>query len=191
MKNKFKVFLKNISGRYGRKAGRFFRIACAVLNFQESIAFTFTDRKLDFATRALKNAKKVNPLFKKLKDGNFLGLQGWRLRDAEVVSGFPKLSLDEIETITCGPYQVAIALRYIKYHMKDGRFKIRLHEKFPNIIRCQLPSRMESTEKRSAFVEFDWRKKGPAAVTGYYCMCKSGPRTSGSCGHVAAVSHLY
>lgn len=182
--------MKNIHGGYGKKAGRFFKIACAVLNFQESVAYACTSRHLTFATRALSNSKKDNELFRKLQNRKLLGLTGWSLKDSSLVEGFPSLTMEQLEEIGCGTYQAEIAARYISFHIRNGRFKVRLNSDLPNVVRCQLPSRMESTEKRSAFVEFDKRKTGPSGITGSYCMCRAGARTSGICGHVAAVSYF-
>lgn len=109
----------------------------------------------------------------------------------------PKLSLDDLKSITQGTYQISQAKSYCQMHLKanDNRFKTNLlsaeqcrqffsslitnHRQDPRLILVKLPSRFVSQKCHKTYVLVDLNGNGREKIIAYCCSCKNGLRTVG------------
>ena len=119
--------------------------------------------------------------------------QGWKKSTIETLKSlwfFPKFSIDDIRKWNCGPYQLVLALKYIK-HSND--FSIWVNDKCPNTIKVKgVLSRYSRNDKqkksRTIYIRFL-----PGVDVGLddeilsWCTCYNGQRTVGGCAHVIAI----
>ena len=97
-----------------------------------------------------------------------------------------------------GVYQVKLARSYVQDKIRrDGEyeFQILIHE--PGLLRARIFSRFTNSAKYQIFIAYkeptgedsaeDLEEIDLDPILGWYCQCKSGARTLGSCAHVASV----
>lgn len=117
---------------------------------------------------------------------------------------FPSLSKDDLKQFGFGSYQLKEARHYFSEHIKnseDSAFKCLwcpheiLYSKFaciidqenmrqPMLILTTLASRFRSQKSYISLILADESKNGLESIIAYYCQCKHGLRTVGSCSHV-------
>lgn len=185
--------MNNVHLRYGEKIPRFFRIVCAIMNCFYSTGFTESQRNIEFAIQArLRSAHEKNQFQEYLEENDFVRLsRRWKRADCSLVNDFPKLSLNDIEKITLGTFQIRIAKKYICEHLdKAGRFEIWIAEGQEGFVRAQIHSRFSSTKHHHVFIKYDSTVHTVDSISGYYCTCKAGSRVVGCCSHVATVRYF-
>lgn len=177
-------------GGYSGKVERFFGIACALLNFISPVAVTDNEKHIQYAKSAAENVGKENVLQHWLEENKLIrSTVSWRRASSDIVKDFPRVeSLEELQDISGGFYNVLQARRYIKEHQNDdGDFEIRLHKDHDFLIRAQIHSRFSSSAIHSCWVEYNPEKSSNESIVGYYCTCRSGARWVTSCSHITAV----
>jgi len=104
------------------------------------------------------------------------------------IPDFPHLTLEYLRDLTVGTYQLHLAPSYIQ----DARQRERPNEihldqenNLENLIRIRLFSRFRNATKYQLWIEYNNN-----TILGYYCTCKSGARTVGTCAHVASITWL-
>lgn len=119
---------------------------------------------------------------------------------------FPKLTLDDLYSVSLGPYQINNAASYYAQHLKDDIFlvqKFELNRRYrisaldyasfginisdPILVKAYMKSRFRSTKNHHIFVLVDKSKIGRNAITEYFCTCETGSRTVGCCSHVMTI----
>lgn len=189
IKNVFPFFKHTIEGTYVPKIMRFNRIACAIMNAY----FPPLYNNKDFHNIISEVCASEIPQTNELKDEIVkLGLKRmttrWERASATSVTGFPQLSMEDLQRITLGSYQIKIAERYIVNHLKDNSdFGIFIHREKEDIIRARIQSRFSRSKTHDAWVKFEENGSGWEAVKGLYCTCKVGERTLGCCSHLTSV----
>lgn len=115
---------------------------------------------------------------------------------------FPKLSLEDLELVGLGTYILRIAKSYYFHHLKSNNNLFNVFKCPDDIFRqyfseflgtaelilVKMNSRFQSTKSYYTFVLFDPAATGPNAVLEYYCDCKCGSRTVGTCAHIICVT---
>ena len=100
---------------------------------------------------------------------------------------FPEVSLQMMQILTCGIYQVKQAERYIHEHLSEsGDYEVWVSQLEENLIRCQIKSRHKSQVKYHCFIRYDL-SNDLQPIVDYYCTCPTGARTVGMCAHTASV----
>lgn len=121
-----------------------------------------------------KNLERVTTQFEKL--------------NAEELSEFPRLEIEDLKYLTLGSYQLKQSLGYYSEHIsKHGVFLVEKHKEISGLIRCKLQSRHSNRSTYTAFVKYESSAEGRESITGYTCQCKNGLRTVGMCSHVTTI----
>lgn len=189
LKRKFKLLREVVPGGYLAKVESFFKIACAITNRFCPPLYTDTPKNLMYAEKALTLMSSSNAMQARVEDERLdRNTKAWRKLDGQSAPDFPRLSLEDLEGITFGPYQIKLAKRYTKLHVqKKGQFEILLNTEVPGVIRARLESRFSSNKDHQLWVEYDPNITGIDSITGFFCRCKQGARVVGCCAHICCV----
>ncbi|XP_035706652.1 uncharacterized protein LOC118435202 [Folsomia candida] len=189
LKIKFKFFSDVIPGSYLPKLRRFFRIAMAMINCFCPPLMEDTERHQQIALDALARSKVDNEMKKRVaRDKLDRNTEKWSTASSSGVQGFPILSVQDLEKLTLGVYQVSLAKEYTKKHLsEDSEFNIQLNTEVSGVLRAKLASRFTSGKNHQLWIQFDANLQSHNAITGYYCDCWQGARTVGMCAHVTCV----
>lgn len=190
LKIKYKFFADVIPGSYLPKLRRFFRIAVALINCYCPPLIHYTERNQEIALQALARSEVDNNMQKRVSREKLdAKTEAWKTASSDVIKDFPTLSVQDLEMLTLGVYQLSLAKEYTKKHMnEDSEFEIQLNSETSGVLRAKLNSRFTSGKKNQLWVEYDPQLAGHQAITGYYCTCWQGARTVGMCSHVTCVS---
>jgi len=123
------------------------------------------------------------------KNARWVHLHEGQLRD------FPRLTIEYLRDLTVGIFQVRLARSYIQDKMqRDAQEEFQLDSLFdePGFIRVRVFSRFRNATKHQIFIAYNMRDEDDVddereVILGYYCTCRSGARTVGTCAHVASV----
>lgn len=99
----------------------------------------------------------------------------------ESVSDFPELSETILRILTLGTYQLKLSSSYVQEYL-SGDCDFHLHKEIPGLLRVKLQSRHVSSKSYLVWIKYD-----EDHVIAWYCKCRAGARTVGTCSHVAAV----
>lgn len=110
-------------------------------------------------------------------------------RSMGMTIGFPRLTIFNIYCFTLGRYQIKQAAAYIRDSFKEKRTPIFISEVSTRsrMAKAQLGSAHKRREKYWVYIQFIEDGPFPQGIEAYYCRCPAGARTSGTCGHVAAL----
>ena len=105
---------------------------------------------------------------------------------------FPILSLEDLECITLGNYQLKMAQSYVAEHIANtGRYEFQVctDERIQviSLLRANIQSRHKKGTSYKAYIQYEPNESGYDAITGYCCRYKVGSRTVGTCSHVASI----
>ncbi|KAL4231065.1 hypothetical protein ACF0H5_008648 [Mactra antiquata] len=96
---------------------------------------------------------------------------------------FPNLDNTMLEILTLGTYQVKLSKSYMQEYIdSEAECRIQILKETQDLVRVHLQSRHVSSKSYFVWIKFD-----SDAVKAWYCQCRSGARTVGTCSHVAAV----
>lgn len=112
------------------------------------------------------------------------------LDDPGCVREFPRITEEDIETtITLGTYQLKQARHYSEEHInQEGLFEVFVHRAAPDLIRARLQSRFRTDKQYFVWIQFIASTRSTAGkITGWYCQCRAGMRTTGCCAHSATI----
>lgn len=112
---------------------------------------------------------------------------------------FPILNLDDIRDLTVGTYQLKLAPSYVQDNVQEDndrvfQFDERIIEE--GFVRFRMYSRFRRNTVYQQWIAYrfdgeddedDEENHGENPILGYYCTCKCGARTLGSCSHIAAL----
>lgn len=118
--------------------------------------------------------------------------------DAGQLDDFPLLTIDYLRQLTYGVYQVELAAAYIQdtCQREDDELQVevlnvegwRFRLPQAGFIRARIWSRFRNQTRYQIFVEYVPRGNvADEPVTGYYCTCRTGARTLGTCAHVTSL----
>jgi hypothetical protein len=105
------------------------------------------------------------------------------------ITDFPKLNINEIrDHITLGSYQLKQSLTYINnlksIEKYNGKIVIDPNQ---TLIRTQIKSRHSNSKTYNTYIAYKPNINSPKAIDSWFCTCKSGKRTVGTCSHIATV----
>lgn len=184
--------LHHIMSGYLEKLPMFFRIGCALINCFCPPLSNNSPKNDRIAERALELVNKENELQKRVEDEKMdRRTKSWKKASIEECPNFPRLSVEDLESITLGVYQIGLAKRYATLHMSNSPvFEIKVNSEFPNIVRAKIESRFTAKKAHDLWIQYssELGVEGADAITGFYCKCKQGARTLGCCAHICTVS---
>jgi hypothetical protein len=201
IKSIFKFFRDTIHIHHVPNLRDFFRIACAIINrFHPTIRMQGANAQL--AREMLDRAKEPNIVMARVDQFNLRNRNAeWIHLNEEHLPGFPRLTLDYLRDITCGTYQVKLAPSYVQDKIaREANEHFEYDELIdePGFLRVRVFSRHKNATKYQLWIAYnnamfnrlvgeenDMADENP--ILGYYCTCKAGARTLGTCAHVASV----
>lgn len=115
--------------------------------------------------------------------------------DAEELQDFPVLTLEYLKTLTVGIYQIELAPSYIQDKLQREDHEIfevemmrdvnRLPE--PGFLRARIFSRFRNRIMHQLWIAYQPNANVDAnPIAGYYCTCRTGARTLGTCVHITS-----
>lgn len=109
---------------------------------------------------------------------------------------FPELTIEYLENLTVGCYQIGLAPSYIQDKLQRENnevFPVEVHADEnrlpePGLLRARIYFRFRNQARHQLRVQYvvNGRVDG-RPITGYYCTCKCGSPTLGMCAHVTSV----
>lgn len=192
-KSIFKFFQGAISTTHAAKLREFYLIAGALINkFHPLIRVPGT---LELAIQMLNDSEEVNIVQARVEAENLRTRNGrWIRLNHRHVPRFPRLDLEYLKTLT-GTYHIYLAASYIQDTIQrnegeENTLDIDESIEEQNFLRFRIFSRFRNATKHMLWVVFretdDDNVEDPP-ILGYYCTCRSGARTLGTCAHVASV----
>lgn len=164
--------------------GDFVRIVCAVSNKYMKPINATKDSEEDILTanRMLDRVSKTNEL-QQLVEENHLERRSakWASVDECQIRDFPQLDDTMLRLLTLGTYQLKMSSSYIQEYV-GGDCSIQLFKENDGFLRVRLQSRHISSKSYLVWLQYD-----SDHVQAYYCKCRAGARTVGTCSHVAAI----
>lgn len=202
IKSVFNFFEKIIPMHHAINIGDFYRIAGAILNkYREPILMEGANAEL--AQIMLEKSQTPNVLQARVEIDNLHTRNArWVHLIENHIPLFPRLNLDYLKELTVGIYQVNLAPAYVqdKLQREDSeRFEYDELGNEPGLIRVRIYSRFRNATKYQLWIAYHIDDdviqqaneqdlvEDNEPILGYYCTCKTGARTLGSCAHVASV----
>lgn len=194
VKSIFKFFNNVIPFHHATNLRDFYLIAGAILNkYREPILMQ--GATADLARVMLERARAPNHLQIRVEAENLARRNAiWSRLNHNHILDFPPLTLDYLRDLTIGIYQIKLSSSYIQdkmlrdqseilevdeHRVEVGLLRIRIYSRFRNATRYELwiqynPANNENQENDNE------------PILGYYCTCKTGARTLGTCAHIAS-----
>lgn len=195
LKSIFKFFAGAISVVHAVNIKEFLQIAAAIINkYKETI--NMRDADADLANELLERATQVNVMQARVEvEGLVARRARWIGLNHNHFPGFPRLTLDYLRELTVGVYQVRLSPAYIqdkilRQNAQEIEFDGRLQE--PGFLRARAFSRYSGANRYQIFIAFvdniqEEENNEDDLILSYYCTCKAGARTLGTCAHVASI----
>ena len=116
--------------------------------------------------------------------------------DADQLDDFPILTIEYLQELTAGIYQIEFAPSYIQDKLQreeNDEFQVemlrdenRIPE--PGFLRARIWSRFRNATRYQLWIEYlPIANVDNEPIRGYYCTCKTGARTLGTCVHITSV----
>jgi len=205
IKSIFKFFYQMMQIQHIPNLGDFFRIAGAIINKYHP-PILMHEVNAEMARQLLEKAREPNVVqaiveVDNLKNRN---IHRWVQLDARHLLDFPVLTLDFLKDLTIGIYQVKLASSYVQnklYREADDIIEVEMLKDEdqlpqPGFLRTRVFSRFRNATKYQTWIAYqadnDVDDQDDAVhenniIKGYYCTCRSGARTIGTCAHVSSV----
>jgi hypothetical protein len=186
----FPFFYETISAGYFRKLNRFLRIALSIQNAFFGPLFTETEEHVRMAEAIAEGDVETNPLQELVEEDRLATVRlPWIRADEDCCLEFPELTMDDLEAMTLGKYQLRMGAQYNIGHIETRNgYIFDIHKDMLGLIRVRMRSRFSKSQTHLLWIQFREFSNGREAVLGWYCKCQSGARTVGCCSHIAAVS---
>ncbi|KAJ8672725.1 hypothetical protein QAD02_003985 [Eretmocerus hayati] len=100
---------------------------------------------------------------------------------------FPILTVEDLRQITAGVYQVNLAPAYIQDKLirdQNEVFEFDTLIDEPGLLRVRIWSRYSNATRHQLWIAYGYDDED---ILAYYCTCRAGARTLGTCAHVASV----
>ena len=97
------------------------------------------------------------------------------------MNDFPKLDDITLRLLTLGAYQLKWSTSYIQEYI-GGDCDIQLFQESEGLLRVRLQSRHISCKSYFVWIQYD-----SSNIKAWYCKCRAGAGTVGTCSHVSAI----
>ncbi|CAF4809681.1 unnamed protein product [Rotaria magnacalcarata] len=142
--------------------GDLFSIVCALTNAYRPLFVrdvSNDDKIADTMLSLLTESNKLKDYVDKLKNKSEKTLKWLHIDAHNAVQDFPILSLDKLNDITLGCFQIKQAKRYTMEHLsKNGSFFVQLAKQKKNILKAQLQSRHRSGVLYNLYIQYSNNK---------------------------------
>lgn len=202
IKSIFKFLEKTVQIQHVPNLKDFYKIAGAIINrYHPLIVMEAADEVL--AHQFLEKAQEPNVVQALVEAENLhtRNAQRWMSLTANQLHDFPILELNLLKDLTTGTYQIKLAPSYIQDKVlgdEDEEFQIEMLRDenrlpTPGFMRVRVYSRFKNATRHQLWISYiptddeDEHDDDFTPINGYYCTCKSGARTLGTCAHVASI----
>ncbi|XP_058801453.1 uncharacterized protein LOC131670101 [Phymastichus coffea] len=207
LKSLFKFFANVIPTSHIPNLTDFLRIAGAIINKYHRIIM-MPDANVELAEQMLNKVNELNLVQARVEVEGLQRRRGrWDNLTAMHVPLFPNLTLEYLRGLTYGTYQVGLAPSYVQDSSlraeleneeeigeDEQTFEIDRNTNEPGFMRIRISSRFRNATKHQVWIAFneEYNQEQDVAnegepIFGYYCTCKAGARTLGTCAHVATI----
>lgn len=172
--------------------GDFIRIICAMCNkFRPPLA-SMEPESEELAIQMLERVTLPNAVKELVEEHNLLKRRTpyQKVNSAdEILSDFPRISMEDLRSITMGVYQIKQCISYSKEHVDDeGIYDLMICKDIPNLLQVKIQSRHSKNSQHTLWIKYSLEDTSThCSVSGWYCTCKVGARVVGCCAHVASV----
>jgi hypothetical protein len=190
VKSRFKMFDHKIQNTYLPQLDVLFRIACSIHNHFGTRIREFPKNSDEIIARLHKNMGLSNTLQQYILDAK-LRLKNvcWKDVNEDELAGFPQLTEEDVEIIMLGSFQAKIAKHYTHQQINsDAGYKFSIHKDRVDLFRAKVAARFNKKMVHQVWIEVQDAQEPVNQIKSYFCTCKTGSRTVGSCAHVASVS---
>lgn len=198
IKSMFKSFQITIPISHVPHLGEFYKIGGAIINrYREPILMEEANAAL--AQQLLRKSRMPNILQRRVEAEDLHRRNArWIRLNENHAPQFPRLDIDYLKELTVGVYQVNLAPAYIQDKLQREatevfEFDELSDERDDGLIRVRIYSRFRNATKYQLWISYRTENLGDDdndnedPIIAYYCTCKSGARTLGSCAHTASV----
>lgn len=193
IKTIFKFFQHVFNIQNALHIGDYYRIVGAIINKYHPL-LEMRNATVELAREMLQRARVANVVQARLDVENILRRPTQWIQLRHQVPEFPRLTIDDLQDLTYGVFQVNLANSYIQdktLRERNDELQFDQHLNEANLIRIQIYSKLRRATKHQLLVSYipedQIEEDDEEVITGYYCTCQSGARTLGTCAHVASV----
>jgi hypothetical protein len=163
--------------------GDYVRIICATCNKYLSPLNATKDLMDDtlVAERMRDKIQNVNHLQSYVQENELYKRNISKWQAVQEIDNFPSIDDFTLSLLTLGTYQMKLCQSYAQEYL-DGDCDILVYKESKDLLRVRLQSRHVSSKSYFVWIQYD-----SDHVKAWYCQCKAGARTVGTCSHVAAV----
>ena len=187
VKSMFKIFRDTFPNSLVPRLAQFLRVACAFINRYHPTIQPENDTP-ELAQQMLQRSRQPNALQHRIENEGIFRRHGvWEAINQHELPNFPILNLDYLRDLTFGTFLMKMAPSYVHDNIQefgDVIFEKDIQLNIPNILRLRIKSRHRNAVKYQLAIEYNGEND---PISGYYCTCRSGARTLGTCCHVASV----
>ncbi|KYQ53566.1 hypothetical protein ALC60_00093, partial [Trachymyrmex zeteki] len=205
----FKFLQQTVPMHHVPNIGDFCKIAGAIINRYHP-TIHMEGANVERANRMLEKAREPNVVQALVEVQNLRtrNAQRWVPINEGQLIDFPMLDIEYLKNLTVGVYQIKLAPSYIQDNVQrnnDEQFQIdmlrdanRLPQ--PGLLRVRVYSRFRNATKYQLWISYKSIDDNEiddgmdenideelSPILGYYCTCKSGTRTLGTCAHICSV----
>lgn len=185
-KSIFKFFDHRISTTHAVHLKNHLLICAGILN-RYFPPITMNGANAELAQEILQRANQPNAMKDRVENQQLQQRRGrWVPLNHEHIPNFPELSLEYLRDLTVGTYHINLAASYIQdTRQRERQTEVHVDDNnnIENVIRVRIYSRFRNATKYQLWIQYD-----NVEILAYYCTCKSGARTVGTCAHVASVA---
>ena len=203
-KSIFKFFSNTIRTSHVSNLNSFLRIAGAIINkYHGPILMAGADEHM--AEEMLIQSQERNAVQDRVNNENLRTRRAnWvTLTDAHIPL-FPELTLEYLRGLTYGTYQLHLSPSYVQDSLlrndddladdEEQMIELDMNTNEPGFFRARLYSRFTNARNHQVWIHFNEEyvanncdNNQAEPILGYYCTCKVGARTLGTCAHVTCV----
>ncbi|XP_043476347.1 uncharacterized protein LOC122507609 [Leptopilina heterotoma] len=196
MKTVFKFLAQKISITHLHNLQHFLLICGAILNrYYQRLEMEGANAQL--ARQMLQKSREPNIVqaYVELEELHRRNARRWILLNDNEVPDFPRITLEYLKGVTFGEYQIELSPAYIQDKLQrenDQTFQLEIprnQDIVPGLIRVRILSRFRNAGKHQLWMKYKTpvRRNEAEPIEGYYCTCRSGARTLGTCAHITSV----
>lgn len=189
----FRFFRQTVPYAHILNLQDFYQIAGAIINRFHPVLI-MPEATLNLARELLQRVNDVNVVQARVEVENLHRARAiWRVLNHHHAPDFPIFGIDYLKELTVGKFQIELAPSYIqdktnREHTDVFEFDEYLGE--PGFLRMRIFSRYVNRTKHQLWISYtepELIDEDNSPIMGYYCTCKTGARTIGTCAHVTSV----
>jgi hypothetical protein len=123
-------------------------------------------------------------LEQRLTNKTFLKIKNWKKIEAQSTTiNFPSLSLEDVQTITMGIFQIKQARSYVNEHINEnGQYEVLVYSEEDGLLLASIQSKHSTRKQYYAIIKYN-----PTTVLEWCCQCPNGNNIIGCCSHICSI----